>query len=54
MGGLDREEKTRRIDSFKRGEADILISTDTGAEGLNFQFLSYTGLLQIFIELRKN
>lgn len=38
MGGLDREEKSRRIDSFKRGEADIMISTDTGAEGLNFQF----------------
>lgn len=38
QGGLDREEKTRRIDSFKRGEGDILISTDTGAEGLNFQF----------------
>jgi SNF2 family DNA or RNA helicase len=38
MGGLDREEKSRRIDSFKRGDADILISTDTGAEGLNFQF----------------
>jgi len=38
MGGLSREEKTLRIDSFKKGEADILISTDTGAEGLNFQF----------------
>ena len=38
MGGLDREEKSRRIESFKKGEADILISTDTGAEGLNFQF----------------
>jgi SNF2 family DNA or RNA helicase len=38
MGGLDREEKSRRINGFKRGEADILISTDTGAEGLNFQF----------------
>ena len=38
MGGLDREEKSARIESFKRGEADILISTDTGAEGLNFQF----------------
>lgn len=38
QGGLDREEKSERIDSFKRGEADILISTDTGAEGLNFQF----------------
>jgi len=37
MGGLDREEKTRRINEFKAG-ADILISTDTGAEGLNFQF----------------
>jgi len=38
MGGLDREEKSRRIDAFKDGKADILISTDTGAEGLNFQF----------------
>ncbi len=37
MGGLDREEKTRRISEFK-ADADILISTDTGAEGLNFQF----------------
>jgi SNF2 family DNA or RNA helicase len=38
MGGLSREEKSDRINAFKRGEADILISTDTGAEGLNFQF----------------
>lgn len=38
MGGLSREEKSRRINLFKEGNADILISTDTGAEGLNFQF----------------
>lgn len=38
MGGLDREEKTKRINEFKFGGADVLISTDTGAEGLNFQF----------------
>lgn len=38
MGGLSREEKSSRIDEFKKGRADILISTDTGAEGLNFQF----------------
>ncbi|NPE26584.1 DEAD/DEAH box helicase family protein [Methanococcoides sp. SA1] len=38
MGGLDREEKSRRVDSFKAGEADVMISTDCGAEGLNFQF----------------
>ncbi len=38
MGGLDREEKSRRINAFKDEETDILISTDTGAEGLNFQF----------------
>ena len=37
-GGLDREEKSRRVDAFKRGEGDIMISTDCGAEGLNFQF----------------
>lgn len=38
MGGLTREEKTERIESFKKESADILISTDTGAEGLNLQF----------------
>ena len=38
MGGLTREEKSEKIESFKRGEADIMISTDCGAEGLNFQF----------------
>jgi len=38
MGGLSREEKSEKIESFKRGEADIMISTDCGAEGLNFQF----------------
>jgi len=37
IGGLEREEKTRIIKEFKES-ADILISTDTGAEGLNFQF----------------
>ncbi len=37
VGGLEREERTRRVKEFKEG-ADILISTDTGAEGLNFQF----------------
>jgi SNF2 family DNA or RNA helicase len=36
-GGLDRAEKTNRLKEFK-DNADILISTDTGAEGLNFQF----------------
>lgn len=38
LGGLSREEKAERINEFKKGNADILISTDTGAEGLNFQF----------------
>ncbi|RMD45804.1 DEAD/DEAH box helicase [Candidatus Pacearchaeota archaeon] len=37
VGGLSREEKSSRINDF-RDFADILISTDTGAEGLNFQF----------------
>ncbi|MEI6849925.1 MAG: SNF2-related protein [archaeon] len=36
-GGLDREEKTAIVKRFRAG-ADILISTETGAEGLNFQF----------------
>lgn len=38
MGGLDRDEKSKRIEAFRNRGADILISTDTGAEGLNFQF----------------
>jgi SNF2 family DNA or RNA helicase len=37
-GGLDREEKSKRINEFKQNKSDIMISTDTGAEGLNFQF----------------
>ncbi|MBR9705975.1 DEAD/DEAH box helicase [Candidatus Pacearchaeota archaeon] len=36
-GGMNREGKTEIIRQFKE-EADILISTETGAEGLNFQF----------------
>jgi SNF2 family DNA or RNA helicase len=36
-GGLTREEKSEIVRQFK-DDADILISTDTGAEGLNFQF----------------
>jgi len=36
-GNLDRDEKSRRIEQFKQG-ADVMICTDTGAEGLNFQF----------------
>jgi len=37
MGGLDREEKTQIIKDFKEN-SQILISTETGCEGLNFQF----------------
>lgn len=37
LGGLTREEKTERISKFRAG-ANILISTETGSEGLNFQF----------------
>lgn len=37
IGGLTREEKTERIGQFRK-DAQIMISTETGAEGLNFQF----------------
>jgi SNF2 family DNA or RNA helicase len=37
VGGMDREGKTEIIKQFKES-ADMLISTETGAEGLNFQF----------------
>lgn len=36
-GGLDREEKTRIIKDFKEN-SQVFISTETGCEGLNFQF----------------
>lgn len=36
-GGLSRQEKTERIKEFK-DHADVLICTETGSEGLNFQF----------------
>jgi SNF2 family DNA or RNA helicase len=36
-GGLTREEREERVKAFKAG-ANIMISTETGAEGLNFQF----------------
>jgi superfamily II DNA/RNA helicase len=37
MGGLEREEKTKIISDFKEN-SQVLISTETGCEGLNFQF----------------
>ncbi|PIN93823.1 hypothetical protein COU54_01510 [Candidatus Pacearchaeota archaeon CG10_big_fil_rev_8_21_14_0_10_31_24] len=37
LGGLTREEKTERINQFRAG-AHIMLSTETGSEGLNFQF----------------
>lgn len=37
MGGLSREEKSERIKEF-REKSQVLICTDTGAEGLNLQF----------------
>ncbi len=36
-GAQNREEKTKIIKSFKE-DANVLISTETGSEGLNFQF----------------
>lgn len=37
LGGLSREERAARVQQFRNG-AEIMISTETGAEGLNFQF----------------
>jgi len=39
QGGLTTEEKTNKIIQFKE-KAQVMISTDTGAEGLNLQFCS--------------
>jgi len=36
-GGLTNDEKSKRIKEFKE-KSQILVSTETGAEGLNFQF----------------
>lgn len=37
LGGLEREEKTKRIKDF-RENSQVMVSTETGSEGLNFQF----------------
>lgn len=39
MGGLTADEKSKRINNFKN-ETQIMISTETGSEGLNLQFCS--------------
>jgi SNF2 family DNA or RNA helicase len=39
MGGLTPDEKTRRIKEFKE-KTQIMVSTETGSEGLNLQFCS--------------
>jgi SNF2 family DNA or RNA helicase len=39
QGGLTAEEKLRRIKEFEK-DMQIMVSTDAGAEGLNFQFCS--------------
>ena len=37
LGGLTPDEKSKRIEEFSKN-AQILVSTETGSEGLNFQF----------------
>jgi len=37
-GGMTPEEKKQVVLKFKRGDIDILISTESGSEGLNLQF----------------
>jgi SNF2 family DNA or RNA helicase len=37
QGGLSADEKSRRIEEFSK-KSQILVSTETGSEGLNFQF----------------
>lgn len=37
-GGMDLAEKDAAIESFRRGEARVLLSTDAGSEGRNLQF----------------
>jgi len=39
MGGLTPDEKTKRINEFKE-KTQIMVSTETGSEGLNLQFCS--------------
>ncbi|MDO8509166.1 MAG: SNF2-related protein [Nanoarchaeota archaeon] len=39
IGGMSREEKLEKIKEFK-ADVNIMVSTETGAEGLNFQFCS--------------
>ncbi|MES2179295.1 MAG: helicase-related protein [Gemmatimonadota bacterium] len=38
MGGMSLEERAEVVDSFKKGEIQILLASEVGGEGLDFQF----------------
>ena len=41
MGGMNGEEKNRRIQDFKNEDYNILISSEVGSEGIDLQFSKY-------------
>ena len=41
MGGLTLDDKTRRIENFRDGNTNILVSSEVGSEGIDLQFARY-------------
>lgn len=40
-GGKDQEERSQAVDSFRRGEKDVLVATDVASKGLDFQEIQH-------------
>ncbi|XP_050049283.1 ATP-dependent RNA helicase abstrakt [Dermacentor andersoni] len=40
-GGKDQEERSRAVDSFRRGEKDVLVATDVASKGLDFENIQH-------------
>ncbi len=41
MGGVDRDEKARRLQAFKTSSVNVFVSTEVGSEGIDLQFARY-------------
>ncbi len=41
MGGVDRDEKSRQLEAFKKTSVNVFVSTEVGSEGIDLQFARY-------------
>uniref|UniRef100_A0A8D8PUB8 RNA helicase n=1 Tax=Cacopsylla melanoneura TaxID=428564 RepID=A0A8D8PUB8_9HEMI len=40
-GGKDQEERTRSVESFRKGEKDVMVATDVASKGLDFEEIKH-------------